>query len=245
MTTSFPPIANLGFKYANGCLVSYTDATHIVVAPGQLRDSTNVNDMVIAEAVTINTAAMGAGGLDTGTMANNTIYAVYALAQALDSSQYSATISVSDTEPALYDDWNIFRKVGHVLTNGSAQILPFFMTGDGDVRTMMYDTLISELAAGNATSFTDVNVASSVPLGKKVVHLVAALTPATAANQVKLRTNGLAATNGNVQMSGDVAAVVHTAPLDVQCDATAIFEYLVSNGSDAVTLYVAGYDEVL
>lgn len=245
MTTSFPPIANLGMQYVNGCLVSYTDATHIVVATGQVRDSTNVNDIVVPATVTINTAAMGAGGLDTGSMANNTIYAVYVLGQALDSSAYSATISASDTEPALYDDWNIFRKVGHVLTNGSAQILPFIMVGDGLVRTTMYDTLISELAAGNATTFTDVNVASSVPLGKKTVHLVAALTPATAANQVKLRTNGSASTNGNKQMSGDVAAVVHTDEIDIQCDDSAIFEYLVSNGSDAVTLYVAGYDEVL
>jgi hypothetical protein len=173
------------------------------------------------------------------------MYTVYQLGQALDSTQYSAIISLSDTAPSLPGDWNIFRKIGHVLTDGSEHFLPFSMTGDGLIRTTMYDTLISELAAGNATSFTDVNVASSVPLGKKTVHLVAALTPATAANQVKLRRNGSASTNGSVQMSGDVAAVAHTAPIDIQCDANAIFEYLVSNGSDAVTLYVAGYEEIL
>lgn len=234
-------VKNDGMLYVNGLNMTYVTATTFTVGIGQARNSTNVNDIVVDAAVTVDTALQGAGGLDQGSLAASTFYAVYALGDSTLFNDASAVISLSATEPLMPAGYDMFRRVGFILTDGSENILPFDQTGNGSEKNMMYRTLISELSGGAQTTFTDVDLATSVPAMLTDVYLMASITPNSAGNQVKLRKNGSASTNGNVQLSGVVAAAAQVAPVTVQCDANAVIEYLVSNGSDAATLLVAGY----
>lgn len=240
------PIVNKAYKSGiQGLNLAYATATTITIAAGQVRDSTNVNDIVLASAATINTANTGLNGLDQGSMANNTFYAVYLIG---DSTGYSTTggiISTDTDSPLLPGGYDMSRRIGFLLTNGSAQILEFFQEGNGIDRWMWYGTLISELANGNATTFTDIDMATSVPSIATNVVLQVDLTPASAANQAKFRPNGSGSTNGLAQVSGDVGAVETKNQIIVPCDSSAIVEYLVSNGSDSVDVYVAGYLDTL
>jgi len=241
MTNPNIPIVNAGLEYVNGLRLSYSSTTVVALASGAARNSTNVNDIVLGSAVSIDSAVVGANGIDTGTLAASTFYAVFVIG---DSTKYEDTaglISTSATAPVLPFGYDMFRRVGYVLTDGSSHFLPFFQTGEDQARWMVYDTLISELSGGTATSFTDVDVATSVPVGDTLVMFQANMTPATADNQLKLRRNGSSSTNGSAQVYGSVATKVSSSQVIVPCDSSKIVEYLVSNGSDAATLLTAGY----
>lgn len=94
MTVSTPspqiPMVNLGNLYINGMQLSWTSTTVVTVQQGQARDSTNTTDIVltypplnngtsVTTPFTISTTVSGAGGVDTGTIAASTAYAVYAI----------------------------------------------------------------------------------------------------------------------------------------------------------------------
>jgi hypothetical protein len=238
------PVVNAGNKYAYGMGGAYASATTLTVNLGQDRDSANINDIVLAANATINGAVNGANGLDTGTLANSTLYNVFAIN---DSTKYQATAAVLSTQtiasgpikPFGYDG---FRWLFTAKTDGSANFLPFRITGNGLRKTYWYDTPISVLAAGNdATSFTDVDLSGSMPAMATDVILNVAFTPATAENELKLRAKGSSATNGSVQVTGVVAAKVQKLQVIVPCSSAGLIQYLVSNGSDAATITLAGY----
>lgn len=239
------PIVNAGLKYVNGLIPSYATTTTLSVAAGQCRSSGNVNDIILGSVATIDGAVNGAGGLDTGSLAASTMYAVYVVADSTEYNDTAGIISTSFSGPALPAGYDMYFRIGVWLTDGSSHFLPGQYQGDGLERWFVYDTLISELSAGTATSFTDVNLASSVPLSATLVMLQANMTPATADNQLKLRRNGSSSTNGSVQVYGSVATKVSSSQVIVPCDSSAIIEYLVSNGSDAASLLTAGFLDVL
>lgn len=73
------PMVNLGDLYVQGGRLSYASTTTFTVAAGQFRDSTNINDIVLPAAATVNIAVTGINGLDTGTIAASSVYYVYAI----------------------------------------------------------------------------------------------------------------------------------------------------------------------
>ncbi len=246
MANNTVPISNPHAPYINGLQVSYTSTTTLTVDVGDASNYTNNNDVHLTASAVIDAATNGANGLDQGSLANATFYYVFVINSTTDVDLEAALLSTSASDPLLPKDYDLFQMIASgVLTDGSAHFLPFVRTGTGPVRKHTYKTLISELSAGTSTTFADVDLASSVPIGNTNVYLQASITPNSAGNQVKLRTNGSASTNGNVQLSGSVAAVAQVAPVSVQCDEDSVIEYLVSNSSDAASLLVSGYDDIL
>ena len=65
------PMVNAPFLSIQGLRVAWTDATHITVAAGRARNSSNLNDIVLPGTITINSAHQGAAGIDIGALANN------------------------------------------------------------------------------------------------------------------------------------------------------------------------------
>lgn len=89
-------IWNLGDLYMDGMRLTYATASTFTVSQGAARDSTNLNDIVLAlppqndgtpisTAFTLSTALNGAGGLDTGTIAASTFYYVFVIASSQNS----------------------------------------------------------------------------------------------------------------------------------------------------------------
>lgn len=239
------PIVNKGMIYANTMNLVYLTATTMTLTAGQCRNSSNVNDITLSASVTINTATTGANGLDQGAMGNDTRYTVYAIGSSTGAADSAGIISTDASSPLLPGDYDMYLRVGTVLTNGSAQILPFFQSGNGLTRFMMYDTPIQELSNGTATTFTDVDFSSSVPDTATWLLLEGAQTPNSAANTLFLRRNGSGATNGSARIAGQVAAVEIVDQVWVPCDSGAIVEYKVSNGSDSADVFLVGYMDAL
>jgi hypothetical protein len=77
------PMVNAGSLYLNGLNLSATSTTVLTVSPGAARDNTNQDDIVLPAAATVTTTVSGIGGLDTGTIAATTFYAVYLIGSSL------------------------------------------------------------------------------------------------------------------------------------------------------------------
>ena len=128
--------------------------------------------------------------------------------------QPAGLLSLSATAPTLPTGYDMFRRVGAVLTSGGSVFLPFFQdqSNDGVNRKMWYDTPISVLAATAAAAMTAQSLAVAVPVialsgAFTEVTVQADLLPNAAANFVQMRPTGGAAAAGNVKMSGSVAGV--------------------------------------
>ena len=244
--TAQNPIVNAGIKYVNGLDIAKTAAKKISMAAGAARDWSNVNDIVLDALVSINGAAVGANGVDVAALVASSMYAVYVIG---DSTKYQDTaglLSLDDSQPNLPAGYDMYRRVGWVLTDGSANILQFWQYGLGQDRMYYYDVGISELSGGSSTSFAAVDLATSVPPLATEVLFNYTFTPDGATEVAEFLPFGSTATNGIVQIGGGVAAAqvgMVTVPCQLDSGVPKIL-YKVASG-DTLTLLTAGFKDLL
>jgi hypothetical protein len=250
------PVVNQGLLYVNGLQLTWVDATHITVGTGQARDSSDINDIDVRTLVTINAAVRGLNGLDVGAagaLAFNTLYAVFVVGSSNyndpTSPQYlagGAVLSLStNTAPTLPDFYDMYRRVGTVLTDGAGNILAFQQVGTGSARRMWYDVAIAALTAGVSAAYVAVPLTASVPRQNTEVTLNAAYTPTAGGNLSNLRHAGSASVDGNVIITGAVAAVVQEVQVVCPCMLAAGVPSIDYKTVGALTLTVAAYLEQL
>lgn len=128
--------AELPRGYIDGLITSNAaDADHdITIAVGSARDSTDSEDIVLGSTITKQIDAAwsvgtNAGGLDTGSVANSTWYHVWLIKRS-DTGVVDALFSTSVTAPTMPANYDYKRRIGSVLTNGSANIIAFKQTGE-------------------------------------------------------------------------------------------------------------------
>lgn len=253
------PITNARQYYINGLQLAYLTATTMTVSAGKCTNSTNLNDISVGlplnvaatqtgtepvadgtGAVTINTAANGAAGLDTGTMANNTFYAVYAIGDSYGGNPGSAMISANLSAPLLPAGYDMYFRIGFIKTNGSAQILPFRQDGSGLDRWMWYDAAIAtDITAGASATFAAVNCSAGIPANTPTMaNFLCLFTPTAADDTLELRPGASSATSGYARASGAVAAVVETVNLVCPTDSpnTNAIDYKVTGSAVAISV---------
>jgi len=130
-TPASPPIMR---GYLAGLTLSTAGSSATFsVAAGQAADSGNVDYIALTAAVSKTTSAWalgsGNGSLDTGAIANSTWYYVYAIKRP-DTGVVDILISLSATAPTLPANYTLFRRIGAMLTTGSAQWTKFLQYGD-------------------------------------------------------------------------------------------------------------------
>jgi hypothetical protein len=239
-------IINKPLLYVNNLQISNnatTPNTKIDVAAGQCRDSGNDYD-IECDAATIDATTTGANGLDTGSLGNATWYAIHAIGDSTNTNDGAFLLSTSRTAPALPRGYDVFRHIGWALTDGSAHFLVYKVYGNGNARKYFWDAVVTELSAGAETTFTDVDMATSVAPTSTLAILNWKIVPATAGNIAKLRVNGSSSTT-TIQLTGSVAAQPNVGVFTMNTDTSQIVEYLVANGSDALTLYCAGFEDFI
>ena len=164
------PVVSLPVPQISGLVPSYVSATELSVSAGQCwmadADGVLTYPVTVDSALTLNSATSGLGGLDTGTIANSTMYYVHVIADAAGFLTPGVIFSTSLTTPLLPKGasgryYNIFKNVGFAKTNGSAQFLIFWTAGAGATRTHYWDTAIAQLNAGAATTLTAIDFSLS------------------------------------------------------------------------------------
>lgn len=108
-------------------------STTMTIGAGQAADSASAAYITLASSINKTTGAWavgsGNGGLDTGTIANNTWYYFYAIRRP-DTGVVDVICSTNATSPTLPTNYTQFRYIGAGLTNGSAQWTQFVQDGD-------------------------------------------------------------------------------------------------------------------
>lgn len=145
-------------------------STTMAVAAGEAADSTTTALLTLAASISKTTSAWAvgtaAGGLDTGAIANSTWYHFH-LIRRPDTGVVDVLFSLSATAPTLPTNYTQFRRIGSGRTNGSAQWVRFFQTGD----RFLWDNL-GTLDFNGTSSSTAALVTLSVPTGLKVRALL-------------------------------------------------------------------------
>lgn len=121
-------------KHLSGLVISTAGAsTTISVSAGYAANSDDTVMMRLAAAINKTTAAWavgtGNGGLDTGAIANNTVYALFEIMRP-DTSVVDILFSLSPTAPTLPANYTKFRRIGFWPTNGSGQWVSMKQEGD-------------------------------------------------------------------------------------------------------------------
>jgi hypothetical protein len=136
------------------------------VAGGMAADSTNTAMMTLPSAFTKTTSAWavgtGNGAMDTGTVANSTWYHVHQIKRR-DTGLVDVLFSLSPSAPTMPANYTLFRRIGSMKTNGSAQWTKFHQHSD----YFTWDTPVNDVNATNPGT-TAVTRTLTVPTGIEV-----------------------------------------------------------------------------
>lgn len=272
------PMVNDGLLYVNGLQMSpgalnadnLTTAS-IVVQNGQARDSTNTNDIVLSSGpYTLNSALSGANGLDTGAIAIDLLYAVYVIGSSTSAQPSATLLSLSGTQPQLPFGYDMYRRIGWVLTaHAHARFVYFDQRGNGSARDMWYAYNVQVLNGGASAALASFNLsatgagnANQVPITASKAYVLASLVADAGAlryavfsaqNTITIANGGAIAANpgtGEVIMSANANdTTVSSLAIPVTPTAGPVLPatsfYAVSNAAAALSVQVQGYQDLL
>jgi len=250
MTTQLTPVTNLPSLYVNKLPFAWGSNTTLTIGVGQCRDSLNVIDMNVAATLTINAAVNGANGLDTGSLAASTWYYAFVIGDSTAYNAPAALVSLSATAPTLPFGYDSFRLIGAMRTDGSSHFLKFWQAASsGSMRTLFYDVNQLVNATLTSNSLATISVAVGVPpLAATMAWFNLAYTANSAANTVSFRITGSAATTPLFSLANPVAAQPMGAQVKLLTEVSssnASIDYILSSGSDNLSLSVQGFELAL
>lgn len=260
--------------YLSGLSIAPASTTLLSVAPGAARDQNNVMDMVVGlqnyfgnvnpatqilnyqPGLLINSAVNGVNGLDTGTIAASTQYAVYLIGDSRNYNNTAAVISLTSNYPGpiMPAGYDSYRLIGFIETDASSHFVYATHKPQNMAGFLQYfnSPAIAVLTGGNATTFTaiDLTTGGAVPtttLPNVIVGLLVVFTPAAVGDVVQFRPTGSTATGNLPTIVGVAAGIAQTQYITMIAGVGASkpeIDYLVTSGSDAVTVSVASWGGV-
>lgn len=216
--------------------IDFASVSTVNVLAGQMAADCDQGPMYLSATTTASLAASGAGGLDTGSEAASTWYAVWVIRQSGTTNQ-DVLLSTSSTAPTMPSGYDMRKLVGHVYNNASSNIKRFSMIGKGRVRFVAWDSAYTNsqaLAGGTATTYTTVSLD--------------ALVPPTTANSVTLRVTTNATSGVRIRWNNaNSATYVEVPALQTQTVVVPLvgggddIEYLNLVAAGSTDIYVLGY----
>jgi hypothetical protein len=238
------PIVNAPYLEVNGLEIAIASTTTLTVQLGIARNSTNVNDISLAAAATLNAADTGLNGLDTGALANATLYSLYVVGDSTNTNPSGVVLSLSASAPLLPVGYDMFRKIGYLRTDGSAHFLAGYWSGSANERTFVYDVPIATaVTAGSSATYAAVTLTTFVPAIQNTLAKIELNWTANAAGDT-LALQPFSAVGDTLKyIAGVAGASAHTLVreyVQAQLDSGAPkINYKVSAGTVAIN--VAGY----
>lgn len=260
--------------YLQGLSIAPASTTLLSVAPGAARDMNNNIDMVVGlenyfgidnptllfqnyqPGLIINSAINGANGLDTGTIAASTQYAIYLIGDSRQYKNVAAVLSLTSNYPGplLPSGYDSYRLIGFIQTDGSSHFVYATHKPQNMAGFLQYynSPAISVLTGGNATTFTaiDLTTNSAVPtttLPNVIVGLLVTFTPAAVGDVVQFRPTGSTATANLPTIVGASAGIAQSQYIQIIAGVGSSkpeIDYLVTSGSDSVNVSVASWGGV-
>lgn len=228
--------------------LSYVNATTVQVGIGTARDKDDSWCISLASALNAVITTSGKGGLDTGTEAASTWYAVHIIGDTAEVNSPDVLLSLSRTAPTLPAGYDVFRHVGWVRNDASSNFVAFFEVGIGKNRFHYINAArgnFNPLTDGGATTMTTVALASYIPPTAVEVRLNARFEPASNGDTASLAHGDSTIATGDqpIQIGPGVSAtdIYMHVEQDVPVNASQEIRYGNSSASNDLTLYVVGY----
>jgi len=164
--------------FVNGFALSQNAAApdyKVDIQAGECADSTAQRQIKSDSVLTVDLSASGANGLDTSSEAADTWYAVHVIADTSGANAPAGLFSTSATSPTLPSGYDIFRRIGWVRNDSSADLLSFLQIGSSNTREYVYREsmtgVLRVLQAGTATGATDVDCSSLMPSTSRLAQI--------------------------------------------------------------------------
>jgi hypothetical protein len=214
-----------------------TPNTQIDISAGYAMDEVAQAGYITSSGVlTINAATTGANGLDSGSLANSTVYHVFVIGKTDGTVAGFMSTSLTPTLPTGY---TLRRRIGSVRTDSSAHFLAYVQLGD---EFLLAAGIADEAALGVTNSAT--LLALSVPTGIQVNALfngemisdtAATLGLFTSPDQTSTAANTPA---GNFQLDVAVALGADAAQLNIRTNTSGQVRFISSIASPHSTLSI-------
>jgi hypothetical protein len=248
------PVAALPKSYISGLKMERQSGNIINVLPGECRDFDHIDDIVLLASVSVNLSLSGIGGLDTGSEAADTWYAIHVIGDSTHANDPDAIASLSATSPTLPAGYDIFRRIGWVRNNASSNTQEFFQSGKGVQRTILYEEPVPNVRAlnnGSATTYTNVDLSPWLPPnGRTEVFLQLTFdnNAAGGGNGDDLRVRAGDSTVDNIAtrlQPGLRTKAAMQVPVILFTDESQVIQYKVTDTSNIADIIVAGYRDDL
>lgn len=200
----FPAVGSVSPSVAafNGLKIVTTSTTALTVTATAISvlSSTYSSQILTSVSVTINTGTSGANGLDTGSIAGSTWYAVYVIYNPTTATT-AGLLSLSGTTPTLPSGYTYAARVGWVRENSTPALVQTIQYGNRAqylVGATGPTTAYPIMATGTASANTAISVSNYVPTTSAAICLVAcnyATGGAIAVSSNANKANGASSTN--------------------------------------------------
>ena len=275
------PFYSLPWLYIRGLNISVASTTVLAIAPGQARDSSDNIDMPVSfpglqgdpfgsplvsqqgiyppimyqncrQPLYVNSAVVGANGLDSGALIATMDYAVYLIGDSRGYKPVAGLLSLtSNAYPLLPQGYDSWRLLGFIQTDGSAHFVAS-STNPLNTRNLLcyyVSPAVSVLAGGNSTTFAAIDLSTPVPTTTArdvIVDLIVTFIPLAVGDTVQFRptAEGTPQTAGLRTITGIAAGIAQTQCIQVIAGVGSSkpeVDYKVSVAGDAVSVSVAGY----
>jgi len=241
--TYIPPVGSMG---VSGCRLAYDTTSTVKIGRAGLisraGDKDAKGEIAFTGRLTVDITSSGAGGLDTGSVAANTWYAVFVIADSSGLKQQKGLFSLSETSPTMPAGYDLCRRIGWINTDGSSNIRRYYCQGEDTQRRYVYDAEVAALnvlSSGNATSWTQLDLSTYVPPSAEVVQLLAEVSGNSTNEFGMCRPNGSSVTYS--------AFALRTGPLKAAREIWYMpapgqkIDYKVKSSSDSMDIWVAGF----
>jgi len=241
--------APLPTGYISGMTLNRNGVSVVRVDAGSARDSTNVRNIVLASNTTATITTSGAGGLDTGSEAADTWYAIHVIDDTSDVNSPNTLLSVSQIAPTMPSGYDVFRFVGWVRNDASSDFYDWDQTGSGPTRRIHYDetfATVRVLNGGSATTRTDIDCSEFAPPDASWLTIrVDFETGSSGTNTdfARIMRKGFDSV-GPIQMKpGVVSAQPISWIFGTPCNNLQVIQYLVSDGTNnSLSVAVVGFE---
>ncbi|WP_428412011.1 hypothetical protein [Pararhizobium sp.] len=228
----------------------WASVTQVNVFAGKCRDSTDTFDIVLSGTQALQITASGANGLDTGVEAADTWYAIHVIADTSGVNATATLLSTSPTAPTLPSGYDVFRRIGWVRNNTALDFLNYLIVKthgrDRFVHWAEDGSTLVVLAAGTATTPTAVDCSDYVPPTSHWAKFSVLYNTNAAPNTATFRPTGSGiSASGWVVAPGVVTTNKMIVAQDLEMNSAQNLDYALTSASDALDLFVLGYEDNL
>jgi hypothetical protein len=244
------PIVNARVAYVNGLQLAWVSTTTFTMAAGAASNSNDINDIVLPALVTNTITSVGANGVDIAAAVASSFYAVYVIGDSTEYKPTASLISLNLSQPSLPFGYDMYRRVGFILTDSSSHVLKFWQYGNGSLKDMWYDTPIATPSITTSATYVTQSLAAGVPPIVCEAFLQYDFGANSAGNNFQMGPYGSIPTAAMIEVSAAVVAGTAHAigqlvvPTALNSGAPTV-EHKESSSSDSLALYVSGYRDSL